>query len=284
MNAFAVDPDDVASLACPSCQCALTFSGKAEGGVLQEGQLTCKKKHRWPVRDGLLGLVDEAAVRGPDSLFRMAYDRFAPLHDLAVDYLLPVLQGSSTRDARASYMKRIGMAGIVAGDGERVRVLDVGAGSGANFRLLEEDVAPHLRVDLWGVDLSEGMLREAQRNLRYSPGRRVRLLRADAHALPFPDDSFDRVFHVGGIGSFRDPAKALADMARVARPRTPIVVVDEQLDTANPLPLLRRLAYRGITFGQKDPRAPVKKLPANAMNVRVDQISPFYYCLSFRMP
>src|SRR6266446_239626 len=50
------------------------------------------------------------------------------------------------------------------------------------------------------------------------------------HAALLADATFDRVFHVGGINGYRDVRKALAEMARVARAGTPIVVVDEELD------------------------------------------------------
>jgi hypothetical protein len=73
-------------------------------------------------------------------------------------------------------------------------------------------------------------------------------------------------------------------MARVARPRTPIVVVDEQLDPARRHSLLRRLAFFAITLNQDEARAPTKLLPARAIDVLEEQISTFYYCLSFRMP
>ncbi len=40
-----------------------------------------------------------------------------------------------------------------------------------------------------------------------------------ARARRFADGAFDRVFHVGGINGYRDRRRALAEMARVARPR-----------------------------------------------------------------
>jgi ubiquinone/menaquinone biosynthesis C-methylase UbiE len=230
-------------------------------------------------------LVDETRVCGPDATFRRAYDQFPRFHDPAVRFLLPLLQGSSVEVGREAYMKRIALGGLRARcEGAPLRILEVGVGAGANLPLLEREIPSRRKVEIWGVDLSEGMLRECQRRLTYHPGRRVRLLQADAHALPFPDGSFDRVFHIGGIGSYRDPRQGLAEMARVARPRTPIVVVDEQLDPARRHSLLRRLAFRAITLLQDDPCTPTKLLPAQAIDVREEQISAFYYCLSFRMP
>ena len=108
--------------------------------------------------------------------------------------------------------------------------------------------------------------------------------RADAHALPFADASFDRVFHVGGIGGYGDTRLGLAEMARVARPDTPIVVVDEQLDPGRDDSLFHRVVFRALTFYTTAPDSPVADLPPGATAVLSEQVSRFYYCLTFRMP
>ena len=112
----------------------------------------------------------------------------------------------------------------------------------------------------------------------------MRLAVADGHALPFPDSSFDRVYNVGGIGTYADPRRALAEMARVARPGSPIVVVDEQLDPHRRHPFYYRLIFRALTLYDPAPRSPVAYLPADAVNVTEEQVSRFYYCLAFEMP
>ncbi|MFP2931531.1 class I SAM-dependent methyltransferase, partial [Pyxidicoccus sp. 3LG] len=165
-----------------------------------------------------------------------------------------------------------------------VRVLEVGVGSGANLPLIRRGLPGGLDVEVWGVDLSEGMLKHCRRRVRRGAYSEVRLMMADAHALPFPDGMFDRVLHVGGIGGYREPATALGEMARVARRGTPLVVVDEQLDPAFRPSLLQRAAFRALTFYSKDPHCPREVLPIGAVSVIEEQVAPFYYCLSFRMP
>jgi hypothetical protein len=46
----------------------------------------------------------------------------------------------------------------------------------------------------------------------------VELVRGDTRALPFPDGSFDTVVDTFGLCSVDDPARAVAEMARVLRP------------------------------------------------------------------
>jgi ubiquinone/menaquinone biosynthesis C-methylase UbiE/uncharacterized protein YbaR (Trm112 family) len=281
--------EDVKTLACPCCHESLTYFGHAPDGVLDDGYLECDDCERsWSVRDGLPRLVDEAALSGLDRFMRIAYDWFAPLHDTAVEVLIPILQGPSERPAisRAKYMARLKLSDLGAPEnGGPVRILEVGVGGGANLPLIEKDLPDGLDVELWGLDLSEGMLRQCQRWLaRRSGGLGMRLLAADAHALPFSDQSFDRVFHVGAINGYGDPRRALAEMARVARPDTPIVVVDEQLDPSRRNTLYHKAVFWALTAYNSDAGSPAALLPDGAKIIADEQISRLFYSLTFSMP
>lgn len=274
---------DLDLVVCPACLGPLAYSGTGAGDDLGEGELRCAACHRrWPVRDGLAYLFDESEVRGLDWISRLSYDVLAAFHDPAVKLLLPLLQLEGA--SRDPYMRRLELAKLKpTRSGRPRRVLEIGVGAGANLPLIERDLPAGLDAEIWGVDLSSGMIAACRRRLRHSRVRRVRLLLADAHALPFPDDTFDRVFHVGGIAAYRDPRRGLAEMARVARPRTPIVVVDEQLDPDRSHWWHQRLLFQLTELTGALTAAPVAFLPAGAKRVRREQTSRFYYCLSFRM-
>ncbi len=272
-----LDDSDVARLACPTCRGALSHAG----GALRCGGCGA----RWPIEGGLARLYREEEVRGHDRLLRHIYDALPSWHDPSVRYLLALFQAGSERAVRDGYMPRLELSSLrLRPDGSPPRILEVGIGTGANLPLVRRDLPCGLPVEIWGVDLSAGMLGVLRRRLAASGHRDVRLAMADAHALPFPDGSFDRVFHTGAAGSYRDPARALAEMARVAAPGTPIVVVDEQLDPSRPLPLVQRALFRLVTFYEPRPHAPVEHLPAGARDVLTEQVSRFFYCLRFRMP
>ncbi|RKH59284.1 methyltransferase domain-containing protein [Corallococcus llansteffanensis] len=278
-------PGDVGLLACPSCRGALTWEGRTRAGRLDEGRLGCDGCGAdWPVVEGLPRLFEEGQVRGTDRLMRVLYDGLPALHDPLVTLLMPLLQGDTEARLRGHYIRRLELGTLTPRPrGPPLRVLEVGIGAGANLPLLEQELPPGLDVEVWGLDLSAGMLGRCRRRVEREGRRGVRLLMADAHALPFPDHSFDRVFEVGGINGYRAPERALAEMARVARPGTPVVVVDEQLD-ARERALHHRLAFRLLTFYTKDAHCPRELLPATAVDVLAEQFCRYYFCLTFRMP
>jgi ubiquinone/menaquinone biosynthesis C-methylase UbiE len=258
------------------------------GGALAPGDVRALRCHgchaTWPVEGGIPHLYREEEVVGIDRFMRSLYDTFPSWHDPLTAALAPLLQATTERRGRERYMRRLELGSIAPQPGEPIRILDVGVGSGANLPYLRQGLPRGVPVEIWGIDLSRGMLAICQRRVRDGSAPEVRLLLADAHALPFPDGMFDRVVNVGGIGGFRDPARALREMARVARPGTPIVVVDEQLDPERRHGLVHRGAFRAITFYDQNPHCPREHLPPGATQIHEEQISRYYYCLTFSMP
>jgi SAM-dependent methyltransferase len=122
------------------------------------------------------------------------------------------------------------LLGDVSGD----RIVDFGCGSGANSVLLANRGA-----HVWGIDISEDLLRLAQRRLDAS-GRRggATFIAGSAHDMPFPDASIDVVFGIailhhldldlvsrevrrvlkpGGRAIFQEPVRNSAAMRAIRR-------------------------------------------------------------------
>jgi len=80
----------------------------------------------------------------------------------------------------------------VLGDVAGKRIVDFGCGSGANTALLANRGA-----HVWGIDISEDLLRLARRRLAVS-GREggATFIAGSAHDMPFPDESIDVVFGI----------------------------------------------------------------------------------------
>jgi SAM-dependent methyltransferase len=92
-----------------------------------------------------------------------------------------------------------------------LRWLDVGCGTGTFSALIAEQCAP---IELQGVDPGEAQLAIARRR----GDVQGTFLRGDAMALPFADRRFDAAVMALVVFHLPDPAKGVAELARVARP------------------------------------------------------------------
>ncbi len=77
-----------------------------------------------------------------------------------------------------------------------------------------------------GLDATEAMLEEARRLAARSGVGNVAWHRGDAYALPFADGAFDIVSSRFAFHHLQEPARAFAEMVRVARPGGRIVLCD----------------------------------------------------------
>lgn len=93
-----------------------------------------------------------------------------------------------------------------------LRWLDVGCGSGAFTELL---IARHAPAEAHGIDPAPAQLAYAR--ARHA-ARAAHFQQGDAMALPFPDDRFDAAAMALVIHFVPDPARGVAEMARVVRP------------------------------------------------------------------
>lgn len=88
------------------------------------------------------------------------------------------------------------------------RILEVGAGTGREGHVLAHEGATVILLDI-----SHEALRLSQ-TLSHAPG----FLRAHALQTPFPDGSFDLVYHQGLLEHFQDPLPLLRENFRILRP------------------------------------------------------------------
>lgn len=96
------------------------------------------------------------------------------------------------------------------------KVLDLACGVGQPSISIAQDVLPQGSVV--ATDLSAGMLEVAKSNAAKVGVQNIEFKTADAHDLPFADNSFDRVVSRLGIMYFWDVEGAIAEIARVLRP------------------------------------------------------------------
>jgi len=107
------------------------------------------------------------------------------------------------------------VADEVARYGEVAHLLDIGTGPG-RLLLAIGKILPE--AELIGVDISSAMVAQAKRNVEtYGQGLHIEVRVADVNALPFADETFDRVISTGSLHHWKDPLRALSEVHRVLK-------------------------------------------------------------------
>jgi SAM-dependent methyltransferase len=122
-------------------------------------------------------------------------------HNMLSDRGSPDMSDPLTRDVRAPLLAQ------AAG-----RVLEIGAGDGANLPLYPPGVSltflepnPHLHPHLDRICTEQHVICDA-------------VVEAPAEAIPYPDDYFDTVVSIHVLCSVADQSRVLAEIRRVLRP------------------------------------------------------------------
>jgi ubiquinone/menaquinone biosynthesis C-methylase UbiE len=142
---------------------------------------------------------------------RAYYDKISRVYDLLAE--------RSEEPMRAAGLQ---VLGAKAGE----KVLEIGFGTGHSLVALASAVQPEGTV--YGVDLSEGMLKASRETLsRKQAPARVELICADALRLPFPPGTMDAVFMSFTLELFDTPEipEVLAECGRALCPDGRMAIV-----------------------------------------------------------
>jgi ubiquinone/menaquinone biosynthesis C-methylase UbiE/uncharacterized protein YbaR (Trm112 family) len=259
-------------LACPICHGSLEVSD-ADDNPLQAGPLTCPRCSKvYPIVDGIPHFVQPEQLSGFNRRFSRAYDLFAwgyrAFSKIAFAYI-----GMSEETGRREITDRLEPRGG--------RVLEVSIGPGNNLPYLMDrpDVG-----EVFGLDISLGQLIQCQRYLA-KKNWAVDLFLGNGEQLPFKDEAFAGVFHVGGINFFNDKKSAIEEMIRVAEPGAKILIADETEKGARDYE--RFLPGFKQSFGgrRNEIIAPIDLVPDSVLEKRVfDAWKGWFYCIEFRKP
>ncbi len=257
-------PPRLDGLACPQCHGALV--SQAEG-------LDCTACGRhYRVVDGIPYFIEPAALTGLNRQFARLYDWFSWAYR-AFSVVAFAIIGTTEERARREVLDRLEPHGG--------RVLEVSVGPGPNLPFLfrRPDVG-----EIFALDISVGQLRRCQAYVS-SVAWDVALQLGNAEQLPYPDNSFDSVFHIGGINFFSDKQKAISEMIRVAKPGTRIVICDETEKGARAYEWTIPGFTRAAGEKREPVTAPVALVPPEMQEVRVSDVwNGWFYCLEFRKP
>lgn len=156
-------------------------------------------------KDGILSLVYPPDLSGENLKMNAFYDRIAPFYHFFESFMGWLLTGIRMKQERR---KILALLGLQKGS----RLLEVSPGPGVFQPLLRQALGPN--AEIVSVDLSIRMLQQCKKHYK---GLNIQLIQANAEHLPFADESFDALFHFGGINLFNDPNKALNEFVRVVR-------------------------------------------------------------------
>jgi len=259
-------------LACPACRTALTYDGPDPDDI-RTGQLICKGCGLiFPVVNGIPQFIRIKELSGFNRRMSHEYDLFSWVYrgfSKAAFFLI----GMSEDKARREMIDQL--------DPHGGRVLEVSIGPGVNLPYLvnRRDVS-----ETFGLDISPGQLTRCQDFIQRK-GWSVDLFLGNAEQLPFEDNSFAGVLHIGGINFFNDRKAAIDEMIRVAQPGSKILIGDETEKGARwyekVLPGFKN------TFGSTRQAVvpPIHMVPKEMRDVRLFEVwKGWFYCLEFRKP
>lgn len=154
-------------------------------------------------------------------------------------------------------------------------VLDIGCGLGNETTRIARFVGTNGKVH--GIDTSVTLIGEAQRRTREVDAP-VQFQLGDAHSLPYYDSSFDLCRAERVLLYLENPAKAIAEMARVMRPGGHVIVFDFDYGAfffdSDFAPMTRHI--EALVAG--DPRNPAmgRELPhlMRKANLKIEAVEP----------
>jgi len=136
---------------------------------------------------------------------------------------------------------RMLLANLTAADR---RVLDIGCGTG---RFAASVLEHYPETHVWGVDLSDGMLRQCSTRCQAANGR-LHVVQGDSERLPFADDSFDVVTCTHSFHHYPHQQRVVSEMYRVLRPGGRLLILDGDRDR-----LWGRLVYDVVIVMMEGP-------------------------------
>lgn len=259
-------------LACPTCHSKLEYSG-AGTDLIQDGSLLCRSCHRdFTIMEGIPYFIHTNELTGFNRRFAHLYDWFswiyAAFSKVAFAYI-----GMKEEQGRREITDRL--------DPRGGRVLEVSIGPGVNLPYIihRPDVG-----EVFGLDISPGQLHRCQ-NYTRRKGWGVDLFLGNGEQLPFQDESFAGVFHVGGINFFNNKKGAIDEMIRVAQPGARILIADETEKGARGYEKFIP-GFKQSFGGKRQPIvAPLELVPDAMLETHVSEAwKGWMYCLEFRKP
>jgi ubiquinone/menaquinone biosynthesis C-methylase UbiE len=224
-------------------------------------------------KDRIYEAIDNSTLTGNNAKYMKMYDWMSRGYDFAENVIGRIKYGNSINAMRAEIMPRLEWK-------NNASVLYVSIGTGKNLQFIPAGI-DRSTLDMVGIDISMGMLGKCRKKIE--KGLHMELVQACAENLPFKDEVFDIVFHVGGINFFNEPGLAIEEMIRVAKPGSKMVIADETSFFIEQQYKKSKLSKKYFENQQFDLTALENNIPQNVKEKKTELIwNNKFYCISFR--
>ena len=251
---------------CPATGAALKLEAtRTDGDAVLEGAFISPDGTRFPFRSGIPDFTWPLTLQQSDAETRDAYDNMADDYDKYAS--LPFITYKTDENVIREHL--VDMLCLKPDS----KVLEIGCGTGRGAMHLAKRLGPNGRLYL--QEISPRLLAKTVAKLNAN-GIKAEISIANGSYLPFADNSFDAAHHFGGINTFAEIQRCLAELARVVKPGGKVVIGDEGL-----APWLRntdmgRIMENSNPLLKCDP--PMQLLPPVATDVRLEyfMMNAFY--------
>ncbi len=257
--------DTIDILCCPQCRGELSFARTSDSFGHSDRSMVCRNcGKKFTDTEGFPDFLGETGLKYSGKREKIVRTLYAKVYTPVNNFLFLFCGGAG--NARREVLSRLDLQ-------DSFSVLETGMGAGENY-LWMNSKAKNLRF--YGIDIQKQMMVHCMENTQ-KWGIQAELFRADATNLPFKDEKFDVVFHLGAINLFPDKGRAIEEMIRVSRPGTRIVIADETDKAAR--------LFNVFTGANDKVTPPVDLIPGNMINKSLEIIWRGYgYLIQFTKP
>ena len=221
----------------------------------------------------IFSYVNRDYLAGDNKKYMNMYDKLSFWYDFGEKWIGLFRYGNTVSEMRKNLMKHLEWRNSIS-----VLYVSIGTGKDLNFIPQNVDLKS---LDFTGIDISYGMLKKC-----YSIWKKrtnLTLVNCCAEDLPFKDNVFDIVFHVGGINFFTDKALAIKEMIRVSKPGSKIMIADETEDfigSQYKKSIFTKNYYKNTDFDLSEIQ---KCIPGSVKEKKTDFLwNNRFYCITFR--
>jgi len=218
-------------------------------------------------------LTNNDYLKDDNAKYMKMYDWMSFVYDFIETVGGKIMYGNQVNKMRQEMMNKLEWK-------NNISVLYVSIGTGKDLDYIPKNIDIN-NLTFCGIDISLGMLKKCKR--KFNRKINLSLFKCCAEDLPFQDNSFDIVFHVGGINFFTDKQKAINEMIRVAKKNTKLLIADETNDLIE-----KQYKKRSFTSKYYDNKkidlAEIENLIPSSTKERNTDIlwNGKFYCITFR--